>query len=86
MFNLPLYVGIDYHQKTIQVCVMDQYRKILANKTVENDPYAVFQVVAPSQKELLLCELRAFVIKCILFKKRVRGHSSGSCPYPIQFL
>ena len=47
MFNLPLYVGIDYHQKTIQVCVMDQHRKILANKTVENDPYAVFQVVAP---------------------------------------
>jgi transposase len=47
MFNLPLYVGIDYHQKTIQVCVMDQQRKILANQAVENNPEAVFRVVAP---------------------------------------
>ena len=69
MFNLPLYVGIDYPQKTIHVCVIDQHRKILANKTVKNDPYAVLQVVAHSQKELLLCELRAFVRKCTLFEK-----------------
>jgi len=47
MFNLPLFVGIDYHKETIQVCVMDQTRKILANQTVKNDPEAVFRVVAP---------------------------------------
>ena len=47
MFNLPIFVGIDYHQKTIQVCVMDQQRKILTNQTVGNDPEAVFRVVAP---------------------------------------
>jgi transposase len=45
MFNLPVYVGIDYHQKTIQVCVMDQQRKILANQSVENDPKAVFRII-----------------------------------------
>jgi len=47
MFNLPIFVGIDYHQQTIQVCVMDQQRKILTNQTVGNDPEAVFRVVAP---------------------------------------
>jgi len=47
MFNLPVFVGIDYHTHTIQVCVMDQQRKILANQSVANDPAAVFRVVAP---------------------------------------
>ena len=47
MLNLPLFVGIDYHTNTIQVCIMDQHRKILTNQTVANDPKAVFRVVAP---------------------------------------
>ena len=47
MFSLPVFVGLDYHQKVIQVCVMDQTRKILANQSVENDPAAVLRVVAP---------------------------------------
>ena len=29
MFNLPVFVGLDYHQNVIQVCVMEQFRKIL---------------------------------------------------------
>ena len=47
MFNLPVFVGIDYHTHTIQVCVMDTQRKILANQSVANDPEAVFRIVAP---------------------------------------
>ena len=47
MFNLPVFVGLDYHTKTIQVCVMDQKGKILANQSVANDLHAVFRVVAP---------------------------------------
>ena len=47
MFNLPLYVGLDYHTNTIQVCVMNQQRQILANQSVENSVEAVFRVVAP---------------------------------------
>ena len=47
MFNLPIFVGLDYHQKMVQVCVMDQNRKILLNQAVENDPEAVLRVVAP---------------------------------------
>ena len=47
MFNLPLFVGIDYHTHVLQVCVMDQQRKILVNQSVPNDPEAVFRLVAP---------------------------------------
>ena len=47
MLNLPVFIGIDYHQKVIQVCVMDHQRKILANHSVENSPESVFRVVAP---------------------------------------
>ena len=47
MFNLPVFVGLDYHQNTIQVCVMNQQGKILANQSVPNDPHAVLSVVAP---------------------------------------
>lgn len=47
MLNLPIFVGLDYHQKIVQVCVMDQKQKILANRSVENDPQAVFDLVAP---------------------------------------
>ena len=47
MFNLPVFVGIDYHTHIIQVCVMDQQGKILASRSVANAPEVVFQVVAP---------------------------------------
>jgi transposase len=47
MNNLPLFVGIDYHQHTIQVCVMDQNRSILVNQAVANNAEVVFSLVAP---------------------------------------
>jgi transposase len=47
MFNLPVFVGLDYHTKIIQVCVMNQQGTILANQPVDNDPAAVFRIVAP---------------------------------------
>ena len=47
MLNLPIFVGIDYHTHTLQICVMDQQRKLLANQSVENSPEAVFRIVAP---------------------------------------
>jgi transposase len=47
MSNLPVYVGLDYHTKVIQVCVMDQKGNIFANQSVANNCEAVQQVVAP---------------------------------------
>ena len=32
MFTLPIYVGIDYHTHILQVCIMNQQRKILAKQ------------------------------------------------------
>jgi len=46
MFNLPVFVGIDYHTNTLQVCVMNQQRKILVNQSVEHSPESVFPIWA----------------------------------------
>lgn len=45
MGKIPVFVGLDYHQAKVQVCVMDQAGKVLANKPVENDINAIVQVV-----------------------------------------
>jgi hypothetical protein len=47
MLNLPVFVGLDYHTKIIQVCAMDQEGKILANQSVANNSEAVRKVVKP---------------------------------------
>lgn len=36
-----VFVGIDYHQHTLQVCVVDTSGRVLANKAVANDWHAV---------------------------------------------
>jgi transposase len=37
MNSVPVFVGIDYHQDSVQVCVLDANGKKLANRSVEND-------------------------------------------------
>ena len=60
MFNLPLYVGLDYHTNSIQVCVMNQQRKIFVNQSVENSAEAnvtgrvFFAHLPPAQQVLIV--------------------------------
>jgi transposase len=44
MSSVPVFVGIDYHQSSVQVCVLDGSGRRLANRSVENDAVAVAQV------------------------------------------
>ena len=37
MSSVPVFVGIDYHQDSVQVCVLDADGKKLANRSVENN-------------------------------------------------
>jgi len=46
MTTLPVYVGLDYHQSSIQVCVMDAAGKVLVNRSCENRRQAVMEAVA----------------------------------------
>lgn len=41
MSNVPVFVGIDYHQDSVQVCVLDSDGKRLANRSVGNSAAAV---------------------------------------------
>jgi len=44
MSIVTTFVGLDYHQDSIQVCVLDQEGKILCNRSVANDAATVVQV------------------------------------------
>ena len=46
MSKLTVYVGLDYHKDSIQVCVMDRAGKILANRSCPNRVQAVVALVA----------------------------------------
>jgi transposase len=46
MSKVTVYVGLDYHKDSIQVCVMDRSGKILANRACPNRTEAVVALVA----------------------------------------
>ena len=46
MVNLAIYVGLDYHQDSIRVCVLNAEERVLVNRDCANDPLAVWDLVA----------------------------------------
>lgn len=46
MSSLPVFVGLDYHQDSVQVCVLDQEGNTLGNRCVGNDVVAIDNFVA----------------------------------------
>ena len=50
MNNLPIFVGLDYHQSGVQVCVLDQAGNALMNKMCENSWQATVKAVQPHGK------------------------------------
>lgn len=47
MESVPVFVGLDYHSKSIQVCVVDASGRVLANRRCGNSVMEVTEVVAP---------------------------------------
>jgi transposase len=47
MSNLPTFVGLDYHQDSIQVCVLNQRGDVLLNRSVGNDCDQLARLVEP---------------------------------------
>ncbi len=52
MSKVTVYVGLDYHKDSIQVCVMDPAGKILANRSCPNRAEAVVAFVAGHGQEV----------------------------------
>ena len=46
MEKIPVFVGLDYHKDSVQVCVLDGGGKVLGNRTCDNDPRRVVEYVA----------------------------------------
>jgi transposase len=47
MSNVPLFVGLDYHQDSIQVCVLNQEGNVLLNRSAANDVQELGRIVGP---------------------------------------
>ena len=47
MEKVPVFVGLDYHTKSVQVCVMDAAGKVLANRSVGNTLEEIAGVLRP---------------------------------------
>lgn len=45
MVSLPVYVGLDYHQDSVQVCVLDEQGQTLLNRSLENDAKSICRAV-----------------------------------------
>jgi transposase len=45
MNKLPVFVGLDYHQSSVQVCVMDNEGQVLLNRPTENDFLSIVERV-----------------------------------------
>jgi transposase len=47
MNRIPLYVGLDYHQESVQVCVVDDQSRVRLNRRCGNDWREIAQAVEP---------------------------------------
>lgn len=47
MSNLPVFVGLDYHQDSVQVCVVNQEGDVLLNRSAANDCQELGRIVRP---------------------------------------
>lgn len=45
MASVPVFVGLDYHDEQVQVCVLDASGKIMANRSVANDAAQIDRLV-----------------------------------------
>jgi len=59
MKNVPVFVGLDYHQDSVQVCVMDSSGEVLKNDSYRNDAEVIGKVV-----EKYGVEVRAGIESC----------------------
>ncbi len=46
MTSVPLlYVGIDYHQDSVQVCVLDKHERQILNRSLDNDAGLIHRAI-----------------------------------------
>jgi transposase len=50
MSNIPVFVGLDYHQDSIQVCVLNQQGDVLLNRSASNDAAELARLINPLGK------------------------------------
>ncbi len=49
MENVPVFVGLDYHSKSVQVCVVDSEGKVLVNRRCGNSVLEIGEAIGPGR-------------------------------------
>ena len=50
MENVPVFVGLDYHSKSVQVCVVDREGTILVNRKCGNSVLEIGAAIGPGRE------------------------------------
>lgn len=76
MSSVPVFVGLDYHQDSVQVCVLNEEGKELYNRPVENDAAAIEHVATrhgvPRRIAIESCCGAADLAEELVAKRRLR--------------
>ncbi len=59
MATEPVYVGLDYHYASVQLCILDPRGEVLTNRPCPNDSAAIAELVRP-----LSDQVRAAIEAC----------------------
>src|SRR5262245_43567304 len=54
MSKVTIFVGLDYHKESVQICAMDRDGKVLINRSRPNDATAVAVLVASTPRSLVV--------------------------------
>lgn len=58
MDRIPVFVGLDYHQKLVQVCIEDAKGQVLLNRPCDNDWLAI-QTLSETQGRVVRAGIEA---------------------------
>ena len=62
MVTITRFVGLDYHQESVQVCVMDSEGRVLANRSVANNWTAIRAVM----QETLPADMSEVIVRAAI--------------------
>ena len=62
MVKITRFVGLDYHQESVQVCVMDSEGRVLANRSVANNWTAIRAVM----QETLPADMSEVIVRAAI--------------------
>jgi len=78
MTSIPLSVGLDYHQDSVQVCVLNEQGSVILNRSLSNDARGIVRAVAPRG------QVRSVAIEACCGAAALADELIGRSNWPVQ--